>query len=134
MREIINSTYVAEVHDGKVVYFKEYSTMSTDTIPSRIIAREKVLKINYDPTIPDYIAEQAFETDQLAKHISDMLNRSSIVKKLFFDKMDRQHRYLQGEFTQFCLEWFRHCASDKYQTDGRNEWCHDLGVKIDKVT
>ena len=129
MKEIINTAYVAEVKEGKTVYFKEYTVEG-----GRIIAREEVISTNIDHSKRDYGAESTFQSVQLAKHICDLLNGSRMSKKTFFEQLDKEHRYLQGEFTQLCLEWFRHCASDKYGVDGRNQWCHDLGVKIDKIT
>jgi hypothetical protein len=43
------------------------------------------------------------------------------VAEVFIGEMSRKHRTLQQSFTQLCLRWIEHCASDTYQTDPRNE-------------
>ena len=42
---------------------------------------------------------------QLAEIITDAMN-GRFSKKEFCDAMSREHRYLQGEFTELCVWWF----------------------------
>lgn len=65
--------------------------------------------------------EEIREKDrQMAKDMTDYLN-GSCNKKEFCRAMNREHRYLQEEFTYLCIEWLRYCASPDFQYDGRNE-------------
>lgn len=64
---------------------------------------------------------------ELAQAITSALNSSSFSKRMFFNAMSYEHRYLQSEFTHLVVEWLRFCASDDYMTDGRNQWCKNLG-------
>lgn len=68
---------------------------------------------------------------QLAGTITDALN-GRFSKKEFCDNMSREHRYLQGEFTELCIWWLEKCA-EMYETnnyDGRNKYGCEVGKQI----
>lgn len=64
------------------------------------------------------------EAQQLADKVTDWLNGSNHNIQHFFTAMDREHRYLQGEFANLCVEYLLHCAKEDYGCDARN--CHNV--------
>lgn len=60
------------------------------------------------------------EAQQLADKVTDWLNGSNHNIQHFFTAMDREHRYLQGEFANLCVEYLLHCAKPEYRYDPRN--------------
>ena len=60
---------------------------------------------------------------KIVQELSEYVN-GSLKPKEFCNAMSREHRYLQNEFTYLCIEWLRHCGSDDYRYDGRNEHRH----------
>ena len=69
----------------------------------------------------------------LAIHITDELN-GSFDKKAFVERMSREHRTLQSEFTSLCLEWLLKCREmyEEDYYDGRNEYsCRTGKVLMD---
>lgn len=79
---------------------------------------------------PDGTETQRFFTDwskkakddakDLAGKVTDWLNGSNHNENEFFMAMDREHRYLQGEFASFCVNYLIHCASPDFRFDPRN--------------
>lgn len=65
--------------------------------------------------------------------VSDMINSSLMDRTLFCDLMNREHRYLQNEFTHLCLAWLQHCGSNEYLFDGRNSFSHMIGKRTIKI-
>ena len=65
---------------------------------------------------------------QLAGTITDAIN-GRFSKKEFCEAMSREHRYLQGEFTELCVWWFEKLAEmyEQGNYDGRNEHACKLG-------
>ena len=68
---------------------------------------------------------------QLAGIITDALN-GRFSKKEFCEAMSREHRYLQGEFTELCVWWFEKLAEmyEQGNYDGRNEHSCKLGKEF----
>ena len=67
---------------------------------------------------------------ELATHITDELN-GLFNNKEFCEAMSREHRFLQYEFTNLCLDWLNKCR-EMYEAgryDGRNE----LACKTGKI-
>jgi hypothetical protein len=64
----------------------------------------------------------------LAIHITDELN-GSFDKKAFCERMAREHRTLQSEFTSLCLEWLLKCREmyEEEYYDGRNQFACRTG-------
>lgn len=60
----------------------------------------------------------------LAEHIGNDINTYNFDNKKFNEKMSREHRTLQQQFTSICLAWIEHVGSSEYQYDGRNEYSH----------
>ena len=79
----------------------------------------------------DVIMYNAEKEKQLAETITDALN-GSFSKKEFCEAMSREHRYLQGEFTELCIWWLEKCAEMYKQGnyDGRNECACRTGKEI----
>lgn len=65
-----------------------------------------------------------------ADTISSLLNTFSFNHKEFCKAMCDEHRTLQQQFTEMCLQWIRTCASDDYRYDGRNEYSHNMCKEI----
>ena len=65
---------------------------------------------------------------QLAETITDALN-GGFSKKEFCEAMSREHRFLQGEFTELCVWWFEKLAEmyEQGNYDGRNIHSCKLG-------
>jgi len=64
--------------------------------------------------------------DKIEKTVEDVMSLVNTfdtrqVSEIFINKVSRDHRSLQQSFTQLCLRWIEHCASDEYRTDLRNE-------------
>lgn len=59
---------------------------------------------------------------QLASHITDALN-GCFDPKVFCEAMSREHRTLQHDFTNLCLNWLDQCRKmyNEGNYDGRNE-------------
>lgn len=70
---------------------------------------------------------------QLAGIITDAMN-GRFSKKEFCDAMSREHRYLQGEFTELCIWWFEKCAEmyEQGNYDDRNKYGCVVGNQITK--
>ena len=66
---------------------------------------------------------------KIVQELSEYVN-GSLKQKEFCNAMSREHRYLQNEFTYLCIEWLRHCGSDDYRYDGRNEHSHNFGKML----
>ena len=68
---------------------------------------------------------------QLATTITDAMN-GRFSKKEFCDAMSREHRYLQGEFTEVCIWWLEKCAEmyEQNNYDGRNKYACEVGKQI----
>ena len=68
---------------------------------------------------------------QLAGIITDALN-GGFSKKEFCEAMSREHRYLQGEFTELCIWWLEKLAEmyEQGNYDGRNEYACRTGKEI----
>lgn len=66
---------------------------------------------------------------KIVQELSEYVN-GSLKPKEFCNAMSREHRYLQNEFTYLCIEWLRHCGSDDYRYDGRNEHSHNFGKTL----
>lgn len=68
---------------------------------------------------------------QLAGTITDAMN-GRFSKKEFCEAMSREHRYLQGEFTELCIWWLEKCAEmyEQNNYDGRNKYACQVGKQI----
>lgn len=68
---------------------------------------------------------------QLATTITDAIN-GMFDPKDFCEAMSKEHRYLQHEFTNLCLNWLKQCRSmyDEGRYDGRNENACLMGKAI----
>lgn len=68
---------------------------------------------------------------QLAGAITDAIN-GRFSKKEFCEAMSREHRYLQGEFTELCIWWLEKLAEmyEQGNYDGRNEYACRAGKEI----
>lgn len=68
---------------------------------------------------------------QLANTITDVIN-GRFSKKEFCEAMSREHRYLQGEFTELCIWWLEKCAEmyEQNNYDGRNKYACQVGKQI----
>ena len=68
---------------------------------------------------------------QLADTITDAIN-GRFSKKEFCEAMSREHRYLQGEFTELCIWWLEKCAEmyEQNNYDGRNQYACQVGKQI----
>jgi hypothetical protein len=64
------------------------------------------------------------------KAVSDMVNSSAFEPQEFIDLFCSEHPTLQQQFTELCLQWLKHCASNKYRTDGRNEYSQKIARKL----
>ena len=126
MYEFMRSHCVAEVQDGKVKYFKEYSEHG------RIVFRNEITErafVHYEETKYSERAKE-FATEKLVTTIADMLNNGTLREKAFINAMDKEHRALQGDFACLIRNWLEHCASDEYQVDGRNQIVKTLAVAL----
>ena len=68
---------------------------------------------------------------QLASTITDALN-GCFDPKIFCEAMSREHRYLQHEFTNLCLNWLAQCRNmcNEGNYDGRNEYACLMGKAL----
>lgn len=68
---------------------------------------------------------------QLATTITDAIN-GSFDPKVFCEAMSTEHRYLQYEFTNLCLNWLKQCRNmyNEGRYDGRNEHACLMGKAI----
>ena len=66
----------------------------------------------------------------LAEYISNNINTYTFDNKKFNEKMSREHRTLQQQFTSICLAWIEYVGDPEYQYDGRNEYSHKQCEKI----
>lgn len=62
--------------------------------------------------------------------MADAVNKFSFDQKEFNKIMSNQHRTLQQSFTRLCVDWLRHCGSEEYRYDGRNEASHQMGKAV----
>ena len=66
----------------------------------------------------------------IAKEMSNFVNgASSQDNEEFIEFWETEHRTLQSEFTQLCVNWFESLAK-RSTYDGRNKWCIDLAKKM----
>lgn len=70
------------------------------------------------------------EAKDLAEKMTSFVNSSSTRKKVLFEELDREHRFLQAEVFDMCIKYIQHVANDNYQHDGRNEWCHKFAKQL----
>lgn len=68
---------------------------------------------------------------KLVNTITDVIN-GKFSKKEFCKAMSREHRYLQGEFTELCVWWFEKLAEmyEQENYDERNKYACQLGKQI----
>jgi len=62
--------------------------------------------------------------------LSKAINSTCFSKRKFVEQFTRDHRYLQGEVFQLCLEIINMCASNEYGYDDRNAFCHIIAKEI----
>lgn len=71
------------------------------------------------------------EAKQAVQTLTNHINRFSFSSnKEFVEAMTYEHRTLQQSFTRLCVAWLKTCASDDYQTDGRNKASHEVAKKL----
>ena len=65
---------------------------------------------------------------QLAQTITDALN-TGVGRDAFCEAMSREHRFLQGDFTNLCLWWLEKCREmyEQGNYDGRNVYACKVG-------
>lgn len=68
--------------------------------------------------------------EETVGNITDMVNKFSFDQDAFNQAMSREHRTLQQSFTRLCLEWIKHCASEEYRYDLRNQGSHEIAKEI----
>lgn len=68
----------------------------------------------------------------LGEQIGNTINCFNFDNEKFIEKMDREHRTKQQQFTGICLAWIEHVCSADYNYDGRNEISHLQCEKIRK--
>ena len=75
--------------------------------------------------------KEAPKEKQLATIITDAIN-GSFDHKVFCESMSREHRYLQYEFTNLCLNWLAQCRKmyNDGNYDGRNEYACKMGKEL----
>ena len=71
-------------------------------------------------------------TKNVVNVVSDYVNTMVSPYRTFVQLMSKEHRTLQQRFTQLCVLWIEHCASDDYAYDDRNEDSHKLAKKLMK--
>jgi len=67
---------------------------------------------------------------EVAKAVSSMVNTfGNQNRKDFIEQMSVEHRTLQQQFTQLCMDWLSHCDGlrQSKQYDGRNEASMNIG-------
>ncbi len=62
--------------------------------------------------------------------MADLVNTFSDKGSEFAKEMSKEHNTLQQSFTKLCFQWIEHVASDKYQTDGRNEGSKKIAKEV----
>jgi len=72
-------------------------------------------------------------SEKIAADLAQLVNSMSFKPDYFIEAMSKEHRTLQQSFTKLCLQWIENCASEEYQTDGRNEASHDICHDIIEV-
>ena len=74
---------------------------------------------------------KAEKEKHLTETIADALN-GGFSKKEFCEAMSKEHRYLQGEFTELCVWWFEKLAEmyEQWNYDARNEHYCKLGKEV----
>ena len=74
---------------------------------------------------------QMVKERQLATTITDAIN-GSFDRKAFCEAMSKEHRALQYDFTNLCLEWLKQCREmhNEGRYDGRNEHACLMGKAI----
>lgn len=70
------------------------------------------------------VGETKMKEQEHVNYVSEMVNVMGFKPKEFCKFMENEHRTLQENFTDLCIEWLYTCASDKYLTDGRNIYSH----------
>lgn len=65
--------------------------------------------------------------------LSNSVNTCCFKPDLFAKTWEKDHRYLQSEVFRCALEIIEVAASDDYQYDARNEWCHKIAKDLQKV-
>lgn len=81
----------------------------------------------------DWVKCKEEYTPEVVKVMSDYTNSSLQDFPRFCELMSQEHRYLQNEFTLFCLRWLEHCAKPNYGTDARNLYSARIGKKVSEV-
>jgi hypothetical protein len=72
-------------------------------------------------------------TDEIVQQISDYVNSYSTHSlKYFGERMGREHRTLQQDFSNLCIAWIRHLAKQE-MFDLRNEDSVKLAQKLAPV-
>ncbi len=69
-------------------------------------------------------AKEAYKT------LSEYVNNSVRNDDEFINEFTSDHRYLQGEIIDLCLELLATCAQDSYAYDMRNEYAHKIAVEM----
>lgn len=119
MYEFMRSNVVAEVQDGVVKYFKEYTQRGKGVIFRKEVAYEDYVRGN-----PYEYSKEAriLQTNELVSTLSSMVNGNNFDFTAFYNSMRSEHRYLQGEIANLVIRWLIEAASNEnYGFDARNE-------------
>lgn len=98
----------------------EKTTTSTQDTKEAQSTQQETERAKYREPFVDWDRKAKEEAQQLADTVTNWLNCSSHNIQHFFTAMDREHRYLQGEFANLCVEYLLHCAKPEYRYDPRN--------------
>ena len=121
-----NGKELADKLNGLKLFYAFMVDRETDT-KVRLIANDYWGNVIYFEATKD----SNDKAKQLATTITDAIN-GRFSKKEFCEAMSREHRYLQGEFTELCVWWFEKLAEmyEQGNYDDRNEHGCKLGKEI----
>lgn len=122
-----NGTELANKLNNLKLFYKFKIDRETDT-KVRLITSDCWGNVVYFEATKE---PQIVKEKQLATTITDAIN-GRFSKKEFCEAMSREHRYLQGEFTELCVWWLEKCAEmyEQNNYDGRNKYACEVGKQI----
>lgn len=108
--------------------FRKFTLDRENDIMVRLKSVDSLGNVSYFHAVKE---PQMVKERQLATTITDAIN-GCFDHKVFCESMSREHRYLQYEFTNLCLNWLAQCRKmyNEGNYDGRNEYACKMGKEL----
>lgn len=128
MYETYKVSYVSEVQDGKVKFFKEY----TDPVTWKVMKMEPTTEKAYNLFLEKRYHKETTNkmNESLMAMMCDLSNTGNLDFVALYGAFVKQHRQLQGDVVNTLVCMLEMCADDTYRTDARNEFVKLVGKHL----